>query len=120
MKTAAAATAVILAATLAAAEPQHAMPSGTKINCSKPNATYCMGGDIILRCDANAVGTPGRCSDNVSGYPPAGGIAQCWQSSRDAGDAACQKNVRYFPNCVLCCARGGDTETHIDPIRSSY
>lgn len=112
MKTAAAA--VILAASLAAAEPQHALPSGAKINCTKPNATYCMGGDIILRCDANATGTPGRCSDNVSGYPPAGGIAQCWESSRDAGDAACQKNVSLTnPSCLLCSPHLGNTEAHI-------
>ncbi|KAF1731180.1 hypothetical protein CRV24_009259 [Beauveria bassiana] len=97
MKTAAAAAAatVILAAGLVAAEPQHhALPSGTKINCAKPNASYCMGGDIILRCGPDALGEPARCSANVSGYPPAGGVAECWESSRDAGDAACQKNHR--------------------------
>ncbi|PQK11522.1 hypothetical protein BB8028_0003g01470 [Beauveria bassiana] len=101
MKTATAAAAtVILAAGLVAAEPQHhALPSGTKINCAKPNASYCMGGDIILRCGPDALGEPARCSANVSGYPPAGGVAECWESSRDAGDAACQKNcVVYAEN----------------------
>ncbi|KAM0739417.1 hypothetical protein ACQRIT_007154 [Beauveria bassiana] len=102
MKTAAAAATAILAAGLVAAEPQHhALPSGTKINCAKPNASYCMGGDIILRCGPDALGEPARCSANVSGYPPAGGVAECWESSRDAGDAACQKNcVVYAENPI--------------------
>ncbi|KAM3509013.1 hypothetical protein MY11210_006508 [Beauveria gryllotalpidicola] len=97
MKTAATAvTAAILAAGLVAAEPQHALPSGTKINCAKPNASYCMGGDIILRCGPDALGEPAHCAASVSGYPPAGGVAECWQSSRDAGDAACQKNCVVY------------------------
>ncbi|KAM3426312.1 hypothetical protein NHJ13734_009529 [Beauveria thailandica] len=100
MKTAAAAATFILAAGLVAAEPQHhALPSGTKINCAKANASYCMGGDIILRCGPDALGEPARCSPaNVSGYPPppAGAVAECWESSRDAGDAACQKNCVVY------------------------
>ncbi|KAJ2969182.1 hypothetical protein NQ176_g8803 [Zarea fungicola] len=88
--------AIVFAAALAAAEPQHALPTGTKINCAKPNANYCMGGDIILRCGSDATGQPGRCSDNVAGYPPSGGVAECWQSSQDAGDAACQKNCVVY------------------------
>ncbi|KAM3500004.1 hypothetical protein MY10362_006795 [Beauveria mimosiformis] len=100
MKTAAAAATAILVAGLVATEPQHhALPSGTKINCAKPNASYCMGGDIILRCGPDALGEPARCSSaNVSGYPPppAGGVAECWESSRDAGDAACQKNCVVY------------------------
>ncbi|KAK2593539.1 hypothetical protein QQS21_008762 [Conoideocrella luteorostrata] len=75
------------------------IPSGTPINCAKPNANYCMAGDIILRCDGNGMGTRGRCSDNVAGYPPAGGVASCYQSSEEAGDAACQKN------CVVYAAK---------------
>ncbi|KAM3563931.1 hypothetical protein ARSEF4850_002071 [Beauveria asiatica] len=90
MKTAAAAATFILAAGLVAAEPQHhALPSGTKINCAKANASYCMGGDIILRCGPDALGEPARCS-------PAGAVAECWESSRDAGDAACQKNCVVY------------------------
>lgn len=68
-------------------------PGDVPYNCAKPNANYCLGGDIILRCDGNSVGTPGRCTDNLSGYPPAGGFASCWESAKEAGDAACEKNV---------------------------
>ncbi|KAJ6787672.1 hypothetical protein PWT90_08370 [Aphanocladium album] len=123
MKTAAAA--IILAATLVAAEPQHAMPTGTKINCAKPNASYCMGGDIILRCGADSTGQPGRCSDNVSGYPPAGGIAECWESSRDAGDAACQKNCVVYADKPFtlaadkCTPSGTQTGTSAPPTSTS-
>lgn len=82
---------VVAAAALANAQ---APPEGTnKITCLKPNANYCYGGDIIVRCDANGLGTAGRCSDNVAGYPPLGGVAECWQSTETSGDAACQKNV---------------------------
>lgn len=93
MKTAAAT--LVLAAALAAAEPQHALPSGTKINCAKPNASFCMGGNIILRCDGNALGEQARCNGetapNVSAVQA--GIMECYESSRDAGDAACVNNV---------------------------
>lgn len=86
-------SALIVAAAAALASAQ-APPEGTnKVNCAKPNASYCLAGDIIVRCDANAIGTAGRCSDNVAGYPPLGGVAECWQSGPLAGDAACQKNV---------------------------
>lgn len=90
---------VALAAAVAvvSAAPNGGIDPNTKIDCAKPNANYCMAGDIILRCDANSVGTRGRCSDNVAGYPPAGGVASCWQSSEQAGDAACQKNV----SCII-------------------
>lgn len=97
MKTAA--TIVALSAAAVIADPQaHGLPAGTKIDCSKPNANYCMGGDIILRCNGDAIGTKGRCSDNLSGYPPAGGVATCMQSSELAGDAACVKNVSVCPS----------------------
>lgn len=87
-------TAAIILAAAALASAQ-APPEGTnKVNCAKPNANYCLSGDIIIRCDANGLGTAGRCSDNVAGYPPLGGVAECWQSSKTSGDAACQKNVR--------------------------
>lgn len=87
-------TSAILFVAAAALASAQAPPEGTnKVNCAKPNATYCLGGDIILRCDGSSVGTAGRCSDNVAGYPPLGGVAECYQSSETAGDAACQKNV---------------------------
>lgn len=87
-------TAAIFVAAAALASAQ-APPEGTnKVSCLKPNANFCYGSDIIIRCDANAIGTAGRCSDNVAGYPPAGGVAECWQSGETTGDAACQKNVR--------------------------
>ncbi|KAG6063925.1 hypothetical protein E4U32_000766 [Claviceps aff. humidiphila group G2b] len=74
-------------------------PAGVPVNCAKANANYCLGGDIILRCDADSVGIQGRCSDNVAGYPPFGGIASCQQSSELAGDGACVKN------CVVYAAK---------------
>ena len=83
----------VAAAGLAQAAQGPGLPPGTKIDCLKPNANFCQGGDIIIRCDANAIGTPGRCSDNIAGEPPLGGVATCWQSSALAGDAACEKNV---------------------------
>lgn len=87
-------TSAVIVAVAAALVSAQAPPEGTnKVSCAKPNAAYCMGGDIILRCDGNSIGTAGRCSDNVAGYPPAGGVAECYQSSELAGDAACQKNV---------------------------
>ncbi|KAG5967120.1 hypothetical protein E4U58_002285 [Claviceps cyperi] len=71
-------------------------PAGVPVNCAKAKANYCLGGDIILRCDADSVGIQGRCSDNVAGYPPFGGIASCQQSSELAGDAACVKNCIVY------------------------
>jgi len=102
MKTATLLLAAAAAAVAHASEGQAPGPD-TKYNCAKPNANYCMGGDIILRCDANSIGTPGRCSDNVAGYPPAGGVAECHQSSKEAGDAACEKN------CVVYAAQSSFT-----------
>ncbi|KAL7912579.1 hypothetical protein GGI35DRAFT_440638 [Trichoderma velutinum] len=90
-------TSAIIVAVTAALVSAQAPPEGTnKITCAKPNANYCYGGDIIVRCDANGLGTAGRCSDNVAGYPPLGGVAECYQSSELAGDAACQKNCVVY------------------------
>ncbi|KAL7821233.1 hypothetical protein V8C44DRAFT_313934 [Trichoderma aethiopicum] len=90
-------TSAVIVAVAAALVSAQAPPEGTnKVSCAKPNASYCMGGDIIVRCDGNSVGTAGRCSDNVAGYPPLGGVAECWQSSELAGDAACQKNCVVY------------------------
>lgn len=89
-------SAIIVAAAAALASAQ-APPEGTNtVNCAKPNAAYCLGGDIILRCDANKIGTAGRCSNNVAGYPPMGGVAECYQSGPEVGDAACQKNCVVY------------------------
>ncbi|KJZ68713.1 hypothetical protein HIM_11891 [Hirsutella minnesotensis 3608] len=68
----------------------------TEMKCAKANANYCVAGDIILRCNDKAIGTPGRCSANLSGYPPSGGVAECWESAKGAGDAACQKNCVVY------------------------
>ncbi|TFB05420.1 hypothetical protein CCMA1212_003181 [Trichoderma ghanense] len=90
-------TSAVIVAVAAALVSAQAPPEGTnKVSCAKPNAAYCMGGDIIVRCDGNSIGTAGRCSDNVAGYPPQGGVAECWQSSELAGDAACQKNCVVY------------------------
>ncbi|CEJ94663.1 hypothetical protein VHEMI10180 [[Torrubiella] hemipterigena] len=86
------------AATLAAAEPQKAMPSGTKINCARPNGSYCMGDDTILKCDGNAEGMPMKCADDIMAMSPSakGGAATCRESSKEAGDAACMKNCVVY------------------------
>ncbi|KAL7921814.1 hypothetical protein ACQKWADRAFT_114574 [Trichoderma austrokoningii] len=90
-------TAAIIVAAAAALASAQAPPEGTnKVTCLKPNANYCYGGDIIIRCDANGLGTAGVCSDNVAGYPPLGGVAECWESTKTAGDAACQKNCVVY------------------------
>lgn len=89
---------LIVAATAAVVHATASNPGDVPYNCAKANANYCLGGDIILRCDENAIGTPGKCSANLSGYPPAGGIASCWESAVEAGDAACEKNVSLPPS----------------------
>ncbi|KAL7929634.1 hypothetical protein V8C35DRAFT_176403 [Trichoderma chlorosporum] len=90
-------TSAIFVAVSAALASAQAPPEGTnKITCLKPNSNYCMGGDIIVRCDANGLGTAGRCSDNVAGYPPLGGVAECWSTTETSGDAACQKNCVVY------------------------
>ncbi|KAG5950147.1 hypothetical protein E4U53_005436 [Claviceps sorghi] len=88
--------ALAASAALVSASPGGEIPNGVPINCLKANASYCMAGDILLRCDGKAIGTRSRCSDNVDGYPPRGGLATCYQSSEDAGDAACEKNCVVY------------------------
>lgn len=95
-----------------------AVLAGVPINCAKANANYCMTGDIILRCDASGMGTRGRCSDNVAGYPPAGGAATCYQSSEEAGDAACQKNVSFL-SFTFVASRLGSFRLGSVPIRTT-
>ncbi|KAG5922426.1 hypothetical protein E4U42_005466 [Claviceps africana] len=92
----AAVVALAAAAALVSAAPGGETSPGLPIHCAKPNASYCIAGDMILRCDGNKMGVRGRCSDNLDGYPPQGGLASCYQSSEDAGDAACQKNCVVY------------------------
>lgn len=72
--------------------------------CDKPNVAYCGGNslstDIIIRCNSTGAGQPGRCSNNLVGYPPVGASpALCYETSPLAGDAACEKNcVVYAPS----------------------
>lgn len=89
--------AVLLAtATLAVANPQQALPSGAgSVNCARANANYCMGGDLILRCDGGATGTPMHCADELKGKGAAGDAVTCRQSNLEAGDGACVKGVRF-------------------------
>lgn len=66
--------------------------------CSTANAAFCAGDslltDIIIRCNAEKVGFPGRCSDNLVGQFPLGvNPAFCYETSKTAGDAVCEKNV---------------------------
>lgn len=90
-------SAIFVAAAAAVASAQYTEENGT-FKCEKPNTNYCLAGDIILRCDANGKGTPGRCSANLSGYPPMGGVASCYESADGAGDAACEKNCIVYAN----------------------
>ncbi|KAL0942462.1 uncharacterized protein CTRU02_200348 [Colletotrichum truncatum] len=71
--------------------------------CSRPNAQWCAGDsfdtDIIIRCDAQGRGQPGRCTNNLAGYFPLGvNPSLCWQSTLEAGDAACEKNCIVYTN----------------------
>lgn len=96
---------IIAGASLAAAAPQK-VPEDVPINCAQANANYCMDGDIILRCNAQALGIRSRCSADLRGQPPQKGVASCWQSDEEAGDAACAKNVRREPNPFAGCSSG--------------
>lgn len=62
MKTAAA----LLAASASLAAAQVTFNNGT-YQCAQANVAYCagssLGTDIIIRCDANGKGQPGRCTD---------------------------------------------------------
>ncbi|WDK20297.1 hypothetical protein CGRA01v4_11584 [Colletotrichum graminicola] len=69
--------------------------------CSRPNSAFCAGDsfgtDIIIRCDANGFGQPGRCTNNLAGQFPFGvQPALCWQSQPRSGDAACEKNCIVY------------------------
>ncbi|KAJ0166567.1 hypothetical protein CTA2_6776 [Colletotrichum tanaceti] len=98
MKTSA--TLVLTASALASAQVTYNETTSQYV-CSRPNSAFCAGDsfgtDIIIRCDANARGQPGRCSDNLAGQFPVGvRPALCWQSQPQAGDAACEKNCVVY------------------------
>ncbi|KAK1995471.1 hypothetical protein LX36DRAFT_162093 [Colletotrichum falcatum] len=98
MKTSA--TLVLAASALASAQVVYNSTTGQYL-CSRPNVAFCAGDsfgtDIIIRCDANALGQPGRCTNNLAGQFPLGvQPALCWQSQPQAGDAACEKNCIVY------------------------
>lgn len=99
------AAALLATATLAVASPQQqALPSGAgSVNCARANANYCMGGDLILRCDGSATGTPMHCTDELMGKGAAGDAVTCRQSNLEAGDGACVKGVRFFSYFAHIC-----------------
>lgn len=74
-----------------------------KFTCAIPNGEYCAGdslsSNIIIRC-SNGVGQPGNCNDNLAGVPPVGvkTSALCYQTSANAGDAACSFNGIAYPD----------------------
>jgi hypothetical protein len=117
-------TSLLVVAAAAAAHAGYTEKDG-KYVCEEPNASYCLGGDIILRCDAYGVGTPGRCSDNLSGYPPAGGVASCYEKAGTHGEAACEKNcVVYYTSAPytlpaeLC--HTSQTSSAVDTLTTIY
>ncbi|KAL2132469.1 hypothetical protein VTI74DRAFT_3775 [Chaetomium olivicolor] len=98
MKTTSMLGAILASAAIASAQVKY---EDGKYVCEKANVAYCagdsLGTDIIIRCNADKVGQPGRCSDNLAGQPPLGvKPALCWQSSPTAGDAACEKNCVVY------------------------
>ncbi|KZL72086.1 hypothetical protein CI238_00953 [Colletotrichum incanum] len=98
MKTSAAV--VLAVSALASAQVTYNATTGQYI-CSRPNSAFCAGDsfgtDIIIRCDANGRGQPGRCTNNLAGQFPLGvQPALCWQSQPQSGDAACEKNCVVY------------------------
>lgn len=76
---------------------QYTYDNGTGYHC-EPGKAYCAAADIIIRCDGQGIGVPGRCSDSLAGQPPLGvNPAKCWQQDRNSGLAACEKNVGALP-----------------------
>ncbi|KAI5462389.1 hypothetical protein BGZ63DRAFT_403618 [Mariannaea sp. PMI_226] len=89
-------TSLLVLAAAAAANAGYVEKNGDYF-CDEPNTSYCLGGDIILRCDAYGKGTAGRCTSNLSVYPPLGGTASCYEKPGSHGEAACEKNcVVYY------------------------
>ncbi|KAI3534244.1 hypothetical protein CABS01_05816 [Colletotrichum abscissum] len=98
MKTSA--TLVLAASALASAQVTYNATTGQYI-CSRPNSAFCAGDsfatDIIIRCDANGRGQPGRCTNNLAGQFPLGvNPSLCWMSQPYSGDAACEKNCVVY------------------------
>ncbi|OHE91554.1 hypothetical protein CORC01_13151 [Colletotrichum orchidophilum] len=98
MKTSA--TLVLAASALASTQVTYNATTGQYI-CSRPNSAFCAGDsfgtDIIIRCDANGRGQPGRCTDNLAGQFPLGvNPSLCWMSQPYSGDAACEKNCVVY------------------------
>ncbi|KAG8418212.1 hypothetical protein J3458_005640 [Metarhizium acridum] len=106
MKTAVAVFAA--AAAVVSAVPNGGIPVDAKVACEKPNVNFCLDDTTLVVCDANKVGTRTFCRESLIPSPPADGIGLCWQSSKDANDAVCQKAcVVYHPTqytipAVLC------------------
>ncbi|KAG5992781.1 hypothetical protein E4U54_003559 [Claviceps lovelessii] len=111
--------ALVASAAVVSANPGGEVGIEVPFNCAKANANYCVNGDIILRCDGNKVGVRGRCSDNVSGYPPVGGLASCYQSSPDAGDAACEKNCVVYADKQFTLPADKCTPSNVAPSSTS-
>jgi len=88
-------------AALSAAMPQFSVNENSTLSfvCAKKTglAAYC-DGDYIIRCN-NGVGVAANCNDNLANQPPFGdnGLAGCYQSSNNAGDAACTKAGLVYP-----------------------
>ncbi|KXH46270.1 hypothetical protein CSIM01_09878 [Colletotrichum simmondsii] len=98
MKTSA--TLILAALALASAQVTYNATTGQYI-CSRPNSAFCAGDsfgtDIIIRCDANGRGQPGRCTNNLAGQFPLGvNPSLCWMSQPYSGDAACEKNCVVY------------------------
>ncbi|KAF7540383.1 hypothetical protein G7Z17_g12208 [Cylindrodendrum hubeiense] len=89
-------TATLLVVAAAAVANAGYTENDGKYACGKPNTNYCLGGDIILRCDEYGHGTTGRCSNNLSGYPPAGAVGSCYEKPGSYGSAACEKNCVVY------------------------
>ncbi|KXH66519.1 hypothetical protein CSAL01_09573 [Colletotrichum salicis] len=94
------ATLILAASALASAQVTYNATTGQYI-CSRPNSAFCAGDsfgtDIIIRCDANARGQPGRCTNNLAGQFPLGvNPSLCWMSQPYSGDAACEKNCVVY------------------------
>ncbi|KAK4634862.1 hypothetical protein CLAFUW4_01526 [Fulvia fulva] len=72
-----------------------------KFRCPTPNGSFCLGPSltmpILVSCENN-VPNPVNCIQQAASRPPFDNIyAPCWQSSPQAGDAACSKSCTVYP-----------------------